>query len=238
MPVSSLSTTDKLYRPLLVKENVTVVLREKIIDGEIAPGERIVEGKWAAELNVGQNSVREAINELTREGLVTKGAGRSARVIKLSRSDVAHIYEVRAVLEALGARFAAERTADLTLLEQAVDEMEVAAHSGHARRLIEADLKFHLLLAEKSGNPILVEQLRRLLVPLFAFVLIRVNTNKRGSKPWTISLAQHRKILEFIRMGDPALAELFVSKVTKQFAESAFEQWGGESDGVEPRNQP
>ena len=219
-------------RPLLVKENVTAVLREKIINGEIAPGERIVEGKWAAEFSVAQNSVREAINELTRQGLVKKGAGRSARVIKLSRTDVAHIYEVRCVLEGLGARFAAERAVDLTLLEQAVNDMEHAAESGDTRRLIDADLRFHLLLADRSGNPVLVEHLRRLLVPLFAFVLIRVNTNKRGAKPWTISLAQHRKILEFVRMGDPALAELFVSRVTRQFAESAFEQWEGEVDGV------
>jgi DNA-binding GntR family transcriptional regulator len=215
-------------RPRLVKENVTVVLREKITNGQIAPGERIVEGRYAAELGVGQNSVREAINELTKEGLVKKGAGRSARVIKLTRSDVAHIYQVRGLLEALAARLVAERGGDLALLEQAVDAMERAAAAGDTPQLIDADLRFHLLLAEQSGNPVLLEHLRRLLVPLFAFVLIRVNTNKRGSKPWKISLSQHRKILEFIRMGDPALAELFVARATEHFAESAFEQWEGE----------
>jgi DNA-binding GntR family transcriptional regulator len=237
MPGNSYLSLNEENRSLLVKENVTLVLREKIINGQIAPGERIVEGKWAAELDVGQNSVREAINELTRQGLVKKGAGRSARVIKLTRDDVAHTYEVRAVLEGLGARFAAERGADLTSAEHAIDNMELAAKSGDSRRLIDADLQFHLLLAESSRNPVLVEHLRRLLVPLFAFVLIRVNTNKQGSKPWTLSLSKHRKILEFVRMGDPALAELFVAKTTKQFAESAFQQWEGESDAIEPRNR-
>src|SRR5436189_190920 len=92
----------------LLKENVAQRLREEILAARISPGEKIVEGKWAREYGVAQISVREALNILATQGFVTKGHGRSARVLKLQKADIIHIYQVRGALEALAARLITE----------------------------------------------------------------------------------------------------------------------------------
>lgn len=214
------------------------MIRQAIIGGIIEPGDRVVEGKWAVQLGVGQSSVREALNLLAAEGLVRKGAGHSARVVKFSRDDVRQIYQVRISLEGLAARLVASRRPDLALLDRRVDQMEASAASEDVQSLVEHDLGFHLQMAELAGNSVLLEHLRRLLVPLFAFVAIRVNTNNRGLDPWTQTLALHRKIVETLRLGDPMVAETFVQWTTRQFGEGAFDNWENLSLSTTPNRKP
>src|SRR5579863_7304941 len=92
----------------LIKDHLSNKLRAEILSGSLKPGERIVEGRWAAKFGVAQASIREAINILAQAGFVTKAPGRSARVIHLSKTDVAHIYQLRGAIEGLAARLAAE----------------------------------------------------------------------------------------------------------------------------------
>jgi len=104
----------------LVKNTLATQLREEIMQGHLAPGQRIIEGYWAERLGVAQTSVREAINLLIAEGFVTKASGRSARVTSYSTADIAHIYELRGALEG---RLTAERKPELGSLETALREM-------------------------------------------------------------------------------------------------------------------
>jgi len=97
----------------LLKQNLALEIRKEILLGKIVPGEKIIEGRWARHFGVAQVSIREAINILTTEGFVTKGHGRSARVLKLKESDIINIYQVRGVLEGLAARIIIERTTRL-----------------------------------------------------------------------------------------------------------------------------
>jgi DNA-binding transcriptional regulator YhcF (GntR family) len=94
MPASSTLATDGL-----VKNSLAARLRAEIMSGTLAPGARIVEGKWAPLFGVAQGSVREAINLLAQDGFVTKESGRSARVIHFSERAVAQLYELRGVIE-------------------------------------------------------------------------------------------------------------------------------------------
>ncbi len=216
----------------LVKEHLAVLLREQIIDGRLAPGERIVEGRWAAQLGVSQGSVREALNILAAEGFVQKGAGHSARVTKLTTDDVTEIYQLRARLEGFAAGLLARQGAVLQELEEAVTRMHQAAEVGDMTALIDHDLHFHLLLCEKSANRFLFEHARRLLVPLFAFVQMRVHTNKQGPEPWKAIIPTHRQILDVIRLRDPYLAEQFVLRTTLQrFGNFAYEIWENQPIG-------
>jgi DNA-binding GntR family transcriptional regulator len=215
---------------LLVKQHLAAALREQITSGAIPPGAYIVEGEWAARHGVAQGSVREAINILIAEGFVKKVPGRRARVIQFSCDDVAQVYEFRASFEALAARLITEKKPDLTPLDRAVIEMEAAAAAGNSRALVESDLRFHLLLCELSGNRFVFQEARRLLVPLFAFVLMRVETNRQGSEPWRQSLKLHSQIIDIIRMGDPALAAHFVERTTHEFGSRAYQAWEKTTD--------
>jgi DNA-binding GntR family transcriptional regulator len=225
MPIARLQKVNREESSRLVKQTLAVKLREEIIRGRLAPGQRIIEGSWARHFGVAQTSVREAINLLIGEGFVTKASGRSARVTSYSESDIAQIYELRGALEGYAARLAAERQADVTPLQEALKEMRRATRSGEIRLLIEADLRFHLSLCELSGNSLLLAQVRTLLVPLFAFVSMRAVQVHQTTKAWESDLDRHKRMIELIREGDPAAAEFTVRATLQQFASRAYSIW-------------
>lgn len=214
---------------LLVKQSLAAKLREEIICGQLAPGQRIIEGYWARKFGVAQTSVREAINLLISEGFATKASGRSARVTSYSEADIAQIYEIRGALEGLAAGLTAQRQPDLEPLETSLKEMRKAMKSGEIRKLIEADLSFHLNLCELCGNRFLNAQIRTLIVPLFAFVAMRVVQGHRAAQEWEADLDRHKRIIELIREGDPYAAEFAVRASMQQFARRAYAIWKPEA---------
>jgi DNA-binding GntR family transcriptional regulator len=209
----------------LLKENIAARLREEILAGRIAPGQKIIEGQWARQYGVAQVSIREALNILTVEGFVTKGHGRSARVVKLGDADIIHIYEVRGVLEGLAARIIAKRRQPLDDLESAFAALRDAVQSNDLRKVIGCVQHFHLLLLEKPGNPFLQEQGRRLVIPLYAFTLIRALAKGVDTSAWARQLSQHRLIIDVVQLGNPALAEQTLIHVTNSFLEAALTVW-------------
>ena len=216
-----------VHEVLLVKHNLASILREEIISGRLAPGERIVEGKWAAKLAVAQASIREALNILASEGFVQKGPGRSAQVTELTTEDVVQIYQVRGVLEGLAARLIVEKSLDLSPLDQAIADMRSAGEGGNVRKFFERDLLFHMGICELSGNRFLEQEVRRLLAPLFAFVVIRVHGEHDDPERWKSSFVKHRRVVEALRSGDARFAEEHVMCTTRGFFVDTYELMKG-----------
>jgi DNA-binding GntR family transcriptional regulator len=209
----------------LIKNLLSDKLRAEILNGSLKPGERIVEGKWAAKFGVAQASIREAINILAQEGFVTKAPNRSARVIHLSEIDVAHIYYLRGAIEGLAARLAAQFRQDLNALQAAMDTMRESARTGDREGLIDCDLQYHLALCGLSHNPYLIEHARRILVPLFAFVRMRVSASGQSTSAWEKDLEAHQRIIDLIREGEGEVAEQYVKKAMERFAKTAYDYW-------------
>ncbi|GAC1424654.1 MAG: GntR family transcriptional regulator [Acidobacteriaceae bacterium] len=209
----------------LVKDALAERLRAEIVSGGLRPGVRIVEGTWARRLGVAQASIREAINILGHEGFVIKASGRSARVVNLSEEDVLQLYQVRGALEGLAARLAAERGAETAGLAEAVDGMRKAAREGRGAELLDADLQFHVELCRISGNDYLFEQARKVLLPFFAFVRIRMLASGQDTSLWDRDLEAHQRILDLIREGEGRVAEQYVSRVMARFAKTAYGNW-------------
>jgi len=213
----------------LLKEQLATQLKDAIVHGRLRPGQRVVEGAWAREFGAAQASVREAINLLIADGFLVKSAGRSARVPQYTESDIARIYEVRGALEGLAAQLAAAARSDLIPLEAALERMSEAADRGDVGKLVEADLAFHLALADASGNPVLVDMLGRLLRPLFTFVLLRMLETHETTVGWRPDLPRHREIIYLIRDSNPTVAGQFVQHCVGRFAASAHAVWAPES---------
>src|SRR6266566_5098746 len=209
----------------LLKENVAQRLREEILAARISPGEKIVEGKWAREYGVAQISVREALNILATQGFVTKGHGRSARVLKLERADIIHIYQVRGVLEGLAARVITEDKLPVDDLEAGFNEIQRSVGTGDLRQVIESVQRFHMLMLEKPRNSVLREHGRRLLVPLYAFTLMKALVKRLDVGPWERQLRLHRLIIDVLQQGNPHLAEETLIHVTDLFLHAALEVW-------------
>jgi DNA-binding GntR family transcriptional regulator len=213
----------------LLKTNIAEMLREQIMKGTLAPGERIIEAKWATRFGVAQASIREAINILAQDGFIRKESGRSARVIRLSEGDVAHLYDLRGVIEGLAARNAAAGKPNLATLQASVHQMREASEAGDRQKLLDADLQFHLELCRLSQNPYVIEQARRILLPFFAFVRMRVTTSGQETKVWEKGLESHQRIVDLLREGEPEVAEHYVKRVMARFGKTAYDVWEGRS---------
>src|SRR5262249_37342294 len=151
-------------------------------------------------------------------GFVQRIPGRRARVTNLTTADIAHIFQLRGAVEGLAAKLVTERQPDLRRMIDGYARMIRAVEDKDVETLVEQDLQFHLALCELSGNPILYEHAKRLLIPLFAFSHMRVRTTEQGVDPWRKTLHTHGRIIENIRAGDPFLAEQYVQRSTPGFA--------------------
>ncbi len=220
MPMHSLLATDGL-----VKHDLAERLRSELINGSLLPGVRIIERKWALKFGVAQGSIREAINILAQDGFVTKESGRSARVIHLSEEDVAKLYELRGAIEGLAARLAAAAQPDLTALQATVDAMRQSAITGSFDGLLDSDLRFHLELCKISGNPYLLEHARRILLPFFAFVRMRVAASGQETSAWDKDLEAHQRIILLLHEGEGEVAELYVKQAMARFSKTAYDNW-------------
>lgn len=209
----------------LIKQELAKRLRLEIVNGALRPGVRIVEGTWARKFGVAQGSIREAINILAQEGFVTKASGRSARVVSFSEEDVFELYALRGALEGLAARLAAQRKADTKNLERAIIAMRQAAKKGRCQDLLDGDLEFHLELCRLSENAYLLEHARRVLLPFFAFVRIRVIASGQSTSAWDRDLEAHQRIIDLLQEGEGDVVEQYVRRVMARFAATAYDNW-------------
>src|SRR5260370_3484337 len=110
--------------------------------------------------------------------------------------------------------------------------MRGAGNEGNCEARVEDDLQFHHGLCELPGNPFIVEQSRRPLVPFFAFVRMRVATSGQTTSPWDKDLEAHQRIIDLLREGEDDVAELYVKKAMVRFAKNAYDNWQNRASDV------
>ena len=140
-------------------ERVTKQLRDEILDGARAPGDRLVERDLAADLGVSRVPVRDALRVLVAEGLVTPRPRSWAVVRAFTADDVANLNEVRAAFEPLMFRLAAQRrTPEGVERLRAVLAAELeAARAGDPVAARRAAADFHEVVISLAGNDLLTE---------------------------------------------------------------------------------
>lgn len=134
------------------------VLREMVLAGRIKPGERLNEVELAAALGISRGPLREAIQRLRSEGLLTAVSGRGTYVRTFTRDELREIYEVRIALETHAVRLATEscRREDINELTALLDETENVLR-GAADRPYPRDLDFHERIVALAGNQALLD---------------------------------------------------------------------------------
>jgi DNA-binding GntR family transcriptional regulator len=117
-----------------LEEQTTTVLRRRIVDGDLALGERLVETALAQRYNLSRGTIRAALRRLVEEGLVRQVPYAGYRVIDFSEHDLWELYTLRGTLERLGARLAAERISEAGAqqLRAAFAELMEAARANDA----------------------------------------------------------------------------------------------------------
>jgi DNA-binding GntR family transcriptional regulator len=152
-------------------QRVYEALLELIGAGTLAPGDQLDEQSLSARLGVSRTPLRAAIARLSQEGLVVNLPYRGTFVRQFTVEEIDGLYEVRAALEELAARKAAQRlTRDgLEMIDAILSECQASLEAGDVEAYGQADAHFHRALAEASGNPTLVETLDGLRLRIHLF---------------------------------------------------------------------
>ena len=138
----------------LLTDRVYETLREAIFALELEPGSPLVERDLAARLGVSKSPVREALQRLAVEGLVTQSPYRGTTVVTIGPDEVDQIYALREVLEAFAVELATPRLtrADVERARQILARSEAAIESEDRALLAQVNREFHGLFGECSGN--------------------------------------------------------------------------------------
>lgn len=207
--------------------DVVDYIRSRILMGDYGPEGRLVEEQIAGELGVSRTPVRQALTIVESEGLVEIFPNRGAIVASFSFDEVWRVYDLRAVLEGLAARRAAENIgeAEIGELRALAEEMERldgelreanapsgrlggAAHKEWIRCLVNANQDFHHTVAAASRNRRLEKLVRssgRLPMVLKAYSWYRPGERAATNH-------YHRKILRTLEAGDAFRAELVMTE--------------------------
>jgi DNA-binding GntR family transcriptional regulator len=194
-------TVGAAHPPL--REVVAAELRRLILDGTLAPGERLVEDRLAELLGVSRNPVREAIRALEAEGFIDVPARRGAFVATLSDRQAADLFAVRLALEPLGARLAAENVtaAAVARMKQLLAEAQSSSASGDLDALSDLHSELHSNIFEMTDNAYLTA----IAIPMVkrGQWLLRQSSPLRDPAAWS----EHHGLIAAIEAGDADLAE-------------------------------
>jgi DNA-binding GntR family transcriptional regulator len=188
----------------VLREPVKAILLQRIISGEYPPGSRLVETRIAQELGVSQAPVREALRDLEQVGAVEHQPFRGCSVRALDMPELLEAFPVRAALESLAARMAAERISEdeLERLSGLLDEMAACAGQGDELGVGAANAAFHETIVEAAGNGTLERQWRQLQPHLRTVISLTLPRPGRSPDAWRA----HQPIFDALGRHDPDAA--------------------------------
>ena len=193
----------------VLHQEVTTRLRQRIVEGQIAPGAKLNERELSEQLHVSRTPLREAIKMLAAEGLVELLPNRGAVAASLGVQDVADTFEVIAGLEGQSGELAAQRITDAERAEIRALHYEMLA--AHTRRDLSTyyrlNAQIHALINAAARNPVLTQTWRNVNARLQA---LRFRSNFDEAK-WLRAVKEHDRMVELLDARDaPALRDLLV----------------------------
>ncbi|MEL7606323.1 GntR family transcriptional regulator [Sedimentibacter saalensis] len=180
-----------------IKEQVYKIIKDKIIAGEIKPGEWLQESKLAKILNVSRSPVREALKELVGEGLLENIPNKGVFVKILSKKDIYNIFEFREVME----KFAIEKSVevateeDFEMLDKIYAKLKKKYDKNDVKEYCKLDAELHNMLFTISRNEIISNMVNNVNPLLQPFRTISLSRDGRFKE----SLEEHRGLVEGIK---------------------------------------
>lgn len=184
-------------------ERVAAILKEQILEGSLAPGQRLISRDLIEELGISRGPLREAFRRLAADRLIELIPNRGAVVRRLSRTEIIHLFQIREALEGQAARLAAERI-DIgenrarfsAIVEQGRQHKTQLA----MQSFIVHNREFHQAIVRMSDNAELAELIDRYQLAVFMTLLRQAVGTEQIIKD---SIAQHEAIAAAILAGDP-----------------------------------
>lgn len=176
----------------LLKDQAYATIRDAIVDGTLAPGERLRDQELCAWLGLSRTPVREALNRLEQDGLVETEPQRYTRVTPLDRRAARDAFPVVAALHALSAELAQPRmtAADRAEMHEANERFAAALRTNDVDAALQADDEFHGVFVTASANGEIPRALERLMPRIRRLERLRF-----GSLQGRASVKEHAAIL-------------------------------------------
>jgi len=206
-------------------EEIAAIIRERILDGTYAIGEKIPEAPLSNELRVSRTPIRHAFQQLAQEGLVEMIPNRGTFARGFTKRDVQDIYEVRKALEALAMEWAVERIGEeeLGTLREIVDQMEFYTLKQNYQRVMEANREFHETIYRASRSRFLSQILKSYQE------YVQQARKKTVQEPEYLEsiLEEHKKILRALEEKDAKAAIRLVNQHLENSRKRAETKWKG-----------
>ncbi len=209
--------------PKLLRDIAYVRLRDAITEGDLPPATPLSEVQLAKEMDISRTPIREALQQLAREGLVQIIAGRSVSVASPSMKEVLDVVHMRLVLEPELARLAAKsvNTDIKKTLAQTIDQMVVAIKKEDRRGWSRLDTLFHEALSEACPNKLLSKQAMQ----MRNRVHYMVNDPKTSIERVIECTNEHKAIADAVIAGEPESAEAAMRHHIEKLRASLFKRF-------------
>jgi DNA-binding GntR family transcriptional regulator len=142
------------------------VIREAIVEGKLAMGQRLVETALSERLGMSRAPIREAMRRLAEEGLVVESANRGSFVAVIGPTDLVDLYHFRVAVEEMAARLFVRHEGKVSTLRQPLSKMQAAAEAGDVAAVVRQEIAFHREILRQSQNPYLRSAFERLSGPI------------------------------------------------------------------------
>jgi DNA-binding GntR family transcriptional regulator len=195
-----LNGVSTITRNKSLKEQAYDILKEMILTGKLEQGKIYNEKTIAEVLGVSRTPVREALLELSREGMVKFLPSKGIQVRKLTEKQVREVFEIRRIIEGHVIQTIARTltSTDIKKIEAILKKQGRLSIKNEDIAFIETDKEFHLFLASKMGN----QQIRAILQNLRDQIhVMGIRAIKVGSRVEQV-LTEHRRILSALKEGD------------------------------------
>lgn len=228
--------------PLTLKQHAYSVIRERLLSGGIAPGGRLSDEAFARELGISRSPVREAISQLSSEGLVEHRPRSGAYVRVPTLRELQEVYEARVPLEAFAAAKAAERItseklAELTKINEQTRDIVAqcrmmprqVADATLTQRFLSFDYDLHMLILSAADNERVMKMVAdcKILTRVFGHVPVEHDLHLLAS-----TYRQHCQIVRSIQQRDPESARHWMERHI-QFAEKEVLRAFPKENGVD-----
>ncbi len=183
------------------REHVVEILREAIANGDLKPGDRLLEADLSRELGTSRAPLREALRQLEQEGLILSTPYKGSEVLGVTQAEIEHVLvPVRVTLEKFAFSQALKRLTDddFAELQALVDDMREAASAHSSEKLAELDIRFHETVITRAEQPHCLQLWKTIQPRVWAYFRRDAPAHP---DPQTVAV-QHQELLDVLKTRD------------------------------------